>query len=315
MHAGSEGDVRPFIVYPIVGVGLLFFASSAILVRLASDVPGLVIATWRTLFAVAFLAPFALMRALPEMRRLTARDGLWITAAGVFLGLHFVTWIESLYHTSVASASVLVCMSPIFLAALGFLLLRERVSFAVVAAIVLAVGGAALIALADAAAEGGGGNSSFGNALAFLAALLVSFYLLIGRVVRQRTSWLAYVFPLYTVVAITVLVLAVATGTRLTGYDTSTYGWCVLMALGPQIIGHGSFNFAVRYVPAAILGLLSLAEPVGASLAAFLLFDERPGPAAMLGMAIVMAAIAFAIVRQRSERAAATIRAAGDPLG
>jgi drug/metabolite transporter (DMT)-like permease len=301
---------RPFIVYPILAAGLVCFSMSAVLVRAAADAPGLAIAVWRTAFAALMLAPVALARIGPEVRAFTRRDAGLIVAAGVLLGVHFITWIESLYHTSVASTSVLVTTSPIFLAVLGFVFLKERLAWPVVASIVLAVAGAVLIALGDATAGAGaaGPNPLLGNSLSLFAALLVSIYLLIGRVVRQKASWLAYVFPLYSVVALTTFAGALLMGTPLLGYAPGFYGLCALMALGPQIIGHGSFNYAVRYFPTAFLGLLSLVEPVGASLLAYLLFDEVPGPLTVAGIVVVLGAIAFSM-RYRARRSAPPIPA------
>lgn len=224
-----------------------------------------------------------------------------IGAAGVFLGVHFTAWIESLYLTSVASSSVLVSTSPIFLAILGYVFLREQLSLRVTVAILLAVGGAALIALGD--ASGGGGDAPvLGNALAVSAALFVSLYLIVGRIVRRKTSWLAYVFPLYAVTAGTVLLLAVVSAAPLRGFSARFYLLCAAMAVGPQILGHGSFNYAVRYVPASILGLLSLVEPIGASILAYFLFDELPGTLAMIGISVVLGAMALAAVRRPAGR-------------
>lgn len=292
---------RPASVYPVLGLGLVCFSFSAILVRFAGDAPGLAVAVWRTAFAALMLAPVALPRVWHEVRAFSRRDAGMIVLSGVLLGVHFVTWIESLYHTSVASASVLVTMSPIFLAALGFVVLKERLAWPVVAGIVAAVGGAALIGLGDAGAEAGR-DSVLGNGLALFAALLFSLYLLIGRVVRQRASWLAYVFPVYSVVAATTIVCALAMGTPLFGYGAGFYGLCALMALGPQLAGHGSFNYAVRFFPAAILGLLSLTEPVGASILAYALFDEVPAPLSLAGIAVVLGAIAFSTFYRRRPR-------------
>lgn len=284
----------PFRVYPILALGLLSFSASPILVRWAGEeASGLTIAVWRTLLAIVMLAPFA----LPKLRanRLSKREAGLTILAGLFLGLHFVVWILSLFYTSVASASVLVCLSPVFLAALGFWLLGERLALPVVAAIGLAVVGAALIGWGDQAGQESGAQPLLGNALALGGALLVSLYLLIGRVVRQRTSWLAYVFPLYLAAALTALVPALLLEVPLWGYSLRFYALCGLMALGPQILGHGSFNYSVKYIPAAWLGLLSLLEPVGASLLAYLLFDEVPPALSVIGMVLVLVAVAFAV--------------------
>ncbi|HEX9659606.1 MAG TPA: DMT family transporter [Rhodothermales bacterium] len=273
-----------------VAVGLLAFSLSAILVRLASEAPGVTVAVWRTLFAVAFLTPFALGKTASEVRRLSGKEWGLITFAGILLGLHFVVWIESIYHTTVASASVLFATNPIFIAILGFWILRERLHRRIVIAIVIAVGGAFLIALGD-SSNAARPNAGYGNMLALSSAFVFACYLLIGRVVRRQSSWLAYVYPLYVVVAVTVVVYALATGTALLGFDMKIYALCALMALGPQIIGHGSFNYAVRYVPAAILGAAGLVEPVLAGIWAWLLFDEVPAAPAVVGALVVLAAL------------------------
>lgn len=288
----------PLRVYLALGLGLVSFGTSAILVRFAAEAPGPAVAAWRTAFAVLLLAPVALPRIGPELRRLGRRDLALVLGAGVVLGLHFVLWIESLYHTSVASASVLVVMSPLFIAVLGWVVLRERLSARTLAAIVVGVAGAALIGLADAEA-GAFPRAALGNALALGAALLVSVYLLIGRAVRQRISFLAYLFPLYAAAAATTLAAALASGVPLV-QPWPVLGLCLLMALLPQLLGHGSYNYAVKYVPAALLGLLSLAEPVMASALALALFGEMPGPLALAGMALVLGSIAVVFGRRRA---------------
>ena len=285
----------------VLGLGVVSFALSPILVRLAADAPGLAVAAWRTGLSVAMLAPFAVARIGPAVRSFSRRDAVLIGAAGVLLGLHFILWIESLYHTSVASASVLVTTNPLFVAVLGYVFLRERLSAGTVTAIGVAVAGAALIGWSDAGAGQAERSASlFGNSLALAAALLVSVYLLVGRVVRQRVSWLAYVFPLYAVAALTTLAVALARGVPLFGYGAAFYALCAAMALGPQILGHGSFNYALQFIPAALVGMLALLEPVGASALAYVLFGEQPPTLAVLGMLVVLAAVSAVTWRERA---------------
>ncbi len=295
-HGGAVGE-RPILLYPLLMAGLTSFAFSPILIRFATDVPALTLATWRTLFAVAMLAPFAVRSIGEEVREFKARDIRLILVAGVLLALHFVVWISSLYHTSVASASVLVSLSPIFLAVLGMVVLKERLTRRTVVAIILAFAGSILIGVGDGTSVGPiGGNPLLGNAMATLAAFLVSCYLLVGRVMRQRTSWLAYVFCMYSVVAVVILVIAIISGAPLVGFEPRIYVLCALMALGPQIIGHGSFNYALKYFPAALLGLLSLTEPIGGSVLAYLLFGEAPSVLGFAGMVVVLLSIAGALL-------------------
>jgi drug/metabolite transporter (DMT)-like permease len=296
----------PLRVYVLLTLGVLSFTLAPILVRLAGDAPGLAIAVWRTVTAAGVLLPVAAGRRIDvDVRRFTRRDAGLILAAGVFLGLHFIAWIESLYHTTVASASVFVTTSPIMLAGLGYGVLGERLSGPTLTAIVVAVLGSALIGWADAGTVTLGRGALWGNSLALGAAVLVSVYLLIGRVVRQKVSWLAYVTPLYATAAVTALVAAWVQGVPLFGYSWTFYGLCAGLALGPQVLGHGSFNYALQHVSAAIVGMLALLEPVGASLIAYVLFGEVPPPASLVGMAVVLAAVAVVVWRRNQEEAPA----------
>lgn len=285
-------------IYVVLALGVLSFAFAPILVRLAGDVPGIAIAVWRTVIAAAVLLPAAAVRIGPEVRRFGHRDVVLILGAGVFLGLHFIAWIESLYHTTVASASVLVTIHPLILAVLGYLVLGERLGRTTVLAIGAAVGGAILISWADAGTVTLGRGALWGNSLALSGAVLVSLYLLIGRVVRQKVSWLAYVTPLYAVAALTALGAAAVRGVPLLDYSWTFFALCAGLAIGPQVFGHGSFNYALQHVPAAIVGLLALLEPVGASILAYLLFGEVPPPASIVGMVIVLVAVAVVVWRR-----------------
>jgi drug/metabolite transporter (DMT)-like permease len=287
----------PLTVWLALAAGLVCFGFSAILIRYAGDAPALVVAAWRTAFAALLVAPAAMLRARADLGRLSRRDWGLIVVAGLLLALHFMAYILSLYYTSVASSSVLVTSSPIFIAILGAVFLKERPTARTVVAIVAAVLGGALIGWSDAQA-GDFPQAALGNVLALSAALLYSVYLLVGRAVRQRVELLAYMAPVYVVVAICTTVAAAATGAEL-AQPASILGLCLLMAVGPNIIGHGSINLALRYLPAALLGLLGLAEPVLSTTYAYLLFGEQPAPLAIAGIGLVLGAIGVVILAER----------------
>ena len=287
----------PARVWVAVVAGLAAIGISPILIRYAGDAPALTLAAWRTGAVTLAAAPLALRAPeRAELAAFTARDWGLVGCAGVFLGGHFMTWIVSVQLTSVASASVLVTMSPIFIAVLGALVLKERPSRRLVAAIGVAVVGAAFIGLSE-DASGTYPNPALGNALALGAALLVSVYLLIGRAVRQRTSLWTYFFPLNAVACATCLACCLAAGVPL-ALSPPVAVLAVAMGLGPGLVGHGSFTYALAYLPAALIGLLSLGEPIIASVAALVLFGETPAALAVVGMAVVLAAIA-AVVTSR----------------
>lgn len=288
-----DAATRPARVVAALCAGMAVIGFAPILVRWAGEAPPMAVVAWRTAVAAAVIAPLALVCARDDLRALTARDWGLASVAGVFLGLHFSAWTISIYHTSVASASVLVTSSPLFIAVLGWVFLRDRLSRKTIVAIGAGVGGATLIALADATA-GYFPRAAYGNALALSAAFLVAIYLLIGRALRQRLSLLAYLLPVYVAAGLTTWVATAIDGAALL-QPAYIIGLSALLAIGPQLIGHSAFNYAVRYVPAAVIGLATLAEPVVGTLLAVLFFAEVPPPLGLLGGMIVLGAIASSL--------------------
>lgn len=291
-----DAPARPALLWPALAVGMLAFASSSILVRAAGDVAPSALIAGRTGLAVFLLAPLA-ARARSDVRAHAGETGgRWLVIAGVLLALHFVLWIESLALTSVASASVLVTTTPVQIVLLGWIRTRRWPVPAMLAAVALGATGAVLIGVGDAGDDATGRAPLIGNALAFLAATVMALYLGVASHVRQRLTWPGYVLPVYSVVALCALAYALLSGTLGALATGSTLAWCAAMAIGPQILGHGATNYAVRYVSPLVLGLLSLLEPIGASAMAYSFFGERPGALSIAGMATCLLAVALAIV-------------------
>ncbi len=285
----------PAIAYWILLFGLISFSISPILVRLAGDTPALSLAALRNVMAILILTPFALRDPQVTFVGLERQDQLRTVVAGIMLGLHFYLFFEAIQRTTVASATVFVSITPIFLAILGYVFLKERLSPRVLAAIGVAVAGGLMIAYGDAGEDSQAVDPVWGNVFALGACLFVSIYLIIGRMTRQKLSWLAYVYPMYVSSACTVVFLAIVTGTPLFGFSPKIYLLCAAMAIGPHILGHGSFNYAVKYFTATFLGLLSLTEPIGATVLAFVLFEEMPGTLSLIGMAFTLVGVCIAL--------------------
>ncbi len=297
-RASEKGSFKAWLV---LALGLSAISTSVLFIRWASDAPGETVAVWRTVFGAMLLLPAAWSKARPEIKDLTSSEWLLITISGVFLGLHFVTWINALYFTTVASASALVALSPLFLAILGFFLLQERLTTRESIALVVAILGAAALGWVDRTpSSAAASNPVLGNGLALSAAGFVSVYLLVGRFVRQRRSWLAYVAPVYVVTALTTLLVSVVTGSSLLGWGWEIYALCLGMAIVPHLIGHGSVNWSLKYLSAASVGLASLGVPVISAFWGALAFGEIPTLPALGAMAVILLALALFIHSKRA---------------
>ncbi|MBI4161945.1 MAG: DMT family transporter [Acidobacteria bacterium] len=250
------------------------------------EAPALVIAFYRVLGAVLILIPARILRPGREAERFSPAAAL----AGVLLGLHWGIWIRSVQVTTVASAVFLVSTQPVFAALLGRFLLGERVGRAAAGGIATAVGGVALIAGAD------GGGRLTGNLLAVFAAVLGAGYLLIGRRARTRMNFLPYLVQVYASAAASLGLLVAWFREPLYPYPPSTWFWIGMLAVFCSLLGHGTLNWAVRRMPAYLVNLAILLEPVLATLYALFLFGQRPGALLIPGAALVVGGLAAAFL-------------------
>jgi drug/metabolite transporter (DMT)-like permease len=280
---------RP-LLYGLIFLAIVTVSFSAILIRLAEEAPILTIAAWRLTIAALLLAPIFFKGR--KRVALTRRDVALCLSSGVFLAFHFIFWIGSLRHTSVASSVVLVTTIPIFIGMGSFFFLKERVSSSLWLAIVLSVCGGVLIGWGDVQVDPGG---LYGDLMAVGGALMGSAYFLIGRKVRQRLPLSAYIFLSYGTAAFVLLFTTLATQTPLAGFSGLIYLYLVLLAVGPQLIGHSTFNWALKYLPASTVAVLILGEPIGSTLLAYLLLGETLTPLKGVGAALILIGIYFSL--------------------
>ena len=286
-----QDKLRGRLALPAVAVGVLAVSAAAILIRLA-EAPAIAVAFWRCALGAALLLPPALMR---RERFPRGRDLYVGVASGVALGAHFGFWISSLDHTSVAASVVLVSTQPVFVGILAYLLFGERTSPLSFAGILAALAGTAVIAGDDSV----GSAALLGNALALVGAVTIAIYVLIGR--SSRTGGigvLPYSVVVYSAAALALLPVALLFEVRLWGYSGETWLWLWAITLGPQIMGHTVFNWALRYVEASVISGTILAEPVVSALLAWLILSEKPGVATVVGGAVVLFGL-FLLLRGR----------------
>ena len=111
----------------------------------------------------------------------------------------------------------------------------------------------------------------------------------------------SHVAVVYTVAALVLLPLPLLFGSGYTGYSSDVYLWIVLMAVFPQLIGHTSFNWAVRWISPTLVTLTILAEPVGAGILGYILLQERPGPLVLVGAAVILGGVAIATLGSKQQ--------------
>lgn len=273
------------LLYPRMILGIVAVSFGAIFVRFASDASPLAIAAWRLSIAAIILIPIAGFR---KTKTLTTSTTIWCVVSGIALALHFILWISSLSYTSVASSVLFVTTHPLFVGLGSFILLKERPTKSLILGVSFALLGGALIGLGDLQVAG---DALHGDLLAVGGGFMAAVYFMIGQHVRKTVSATEYVAVTYGTAALFVLGICWITRTQLVGFSSSTVGYLILLGLIPQLLGHSTFNWALKHLPASHISILILGEPVGSALLALLFFGERPTGLNLLGAALILIGI------------------------
>jgi drug/metabolite transporter (DMT)-like permease len=296
-------------VPPILALlfGILAVSTASVFIRYAQNyAPSLVIAAYRLTIATLVLAPVAYSRHRPELRSLSRAELGLALLSGLFLALHFATWITSLEYTTVASSVVLVSTTPLWVALLSPFTVHEPLSKLVLIGMGLALVGGVVVGVSDSCSVSSAGlacpsfgdfmrgEAFLGDLLALTGAVMGASYLLIGRRLRGKMSLISYIFLVYGMAAAVLVLIMFAAGQKPFGYPPQAYLWFALLALVPQLLGHSTFNWALRYLTVAFVSISLLGEPIGSTILAYFLLEEIPSALKIFGAILILVGIYIA---------------------
>jgi len=158
------------------------------------------------------------------------------------------------------------------------------------------------VVIATASSTAGGSNPALGDLLAIAGAIFAAIYVVIGRHVRAELSLVPYSASVYGVAAAFLGLSMLATGTPFLGYSSQVWALFIAMTIGPQFLGHTVINHLLGELKASIVSVALLAEAVGATILAYLIFGERPGIQVVLGGALVLAGVAVTVLAESAQR-------------
>ena len=279
-------------LYLLLPIGIIAISTASIFIKLC-DAPALVIAAYRLTLASLLLLPFAGYKKI--WQSWTGSELRWLILSGIFLALHFAFWIASLKFTSVASSVVLVSTNPLFVGLGAWLFFKEPLGWNLIWGITLSFLGSGLISFGDVALSK---EALMGDGLALLGAITASGYLLVGRKMRKGQDLLSYIFPVYSAGAIVLIAISLAFQKPFFGYPSSTYLYLFLLALVPQLIGHTTLNWALKYLPASMVAIAILGEPVGSTILAFFVLGEGLTSLKIIGGILIFAGILIALKKK-----------------
>lgn len=269
-------------------VGVLAVSFSSILIKW-SDAPASILGMYRLLFTVFLFLPFLPWRKMKILfKNSTVKEWLMLVVSGVFLGLHFLFWMESFSHTTVASAMILTALEPVFVVIGAYFLFKEKTSKVGTISILIAVSGSMIIASGD---IGVSKTALYGDLLSVLGTVAVSVHMLAGQDLCRKMPPIIYSFAVFLIGGLVLFVYNICTNVSLTQYDTKDWWIFLLLALIPNIFGHALFNWLLKYVGATTISMAILGEPIGAIILAYFLLGEMTTASQLVGGMIVMISV------------------------
>ena len=265
-------------------IGIFAISTSAILIRWSSSEP-LVIGSYRQTFATFLFVPFLIKDRFKEIASLKLNEIMELVLIGLLLGAHFGFWISSVKATSVAASVLLGTCHIVYVSIIGWLVFGESLNQKGIFGTLVALSGIIILFWGDLVENPGNFN---GNFLAFISGILAGLYYLGGRKHRKKISLPTYASIVYLSSAIFMWIVVLVQGLEYQQISNSEFQLFFLMALVPTLLGHTMQNWALAFLPAYVISITLLVEPIGSGLLAWLIFDEIPSLGVLFGGIIVL---------------------------
>jgi drug/metabolite transporter (DMT)-like permease len=275
----------------ILLLAMVSVSSTSLVVRSVATVPALVLAFWRMLTASGMLWSYRVIR---PAGKLSSANKKRIIFAGIFLGCHFACFFLGVRNTSIANATLLGCMAPIFTVIIS-IFQKKKINKMTYVGLSVALIGGGIIQSGDLSLNSA---NLFGGSIALLSALFLAITFVLAEEIRQETDNVVYGRSLFFVASITVLLIATSVGDSILNLKAEDIPWFLFLGLVPSIFGHNLLNYAVKYITPTAVSAVPLGEPIIASIFGLLLFGETIPFGALLGGPVVLIGVYIIINNQ-----------------
>ncbi|MFN7086694.1 MAG: DMT family transporter [Burkholderiales bacterium] len=269
--------------------GATAIATSALFVKVSEAGP-VATAFWRVFLALPFLWAWAMVDDRRAHFAALARDHRLLAAAGLFFAGDLAVWHWSIVLTSVANATLLSNLAPIFVTLVAWLLFGARPRGIFVVGLSAALAGVVMLIGVDFGKPG----HVAGNALGVLTAVFYAGYQL--TVTRLRAAASTASVMAWSGVVMSAVLLPLALLANEPFFPATQTGWIKLfgLALISQVAGQSLIAYAMAHLPATFSSVGLLLQPVMAALFAWLLLGETMGTTQIIGGIVVLVGIRIA---------------------
>ena len=282
--------------YLALAIGMIAISTSAILIRFSNSDP-LVIGSYRQSFATLLFVPFLFKDRANELLTIPRSKIIEMAIVGILLGGHFGFFISSVKATSIAASVLLGTCHVVYVAIIGWLILGERLNQRAIYGTIIALFGIIVLFWGDLVEDPGNFR---GNFLAFISGILAGLYYLGGRRLRKEISLPMYALVVYFFSALTMWSVVIVQDLPYQSLPIVEIQLFILMALIPTLLGHTTQNWALAYLPAYVVSISLLAEPVGSGILAWFVFDELPSLGVFIGGLTVLVGVYVAASSEKA---------------
>ena len=308
----------PAIAWMTLAVAVLAVSSAGIVLQEMGDVPPLLRAAWRMQGTSLVLLPgFLYQASRMEWGSVSKEDSLLLLASSIFLAMHFGSWVWSLDNTTLVHSLLFVNTHPLVVVAL-MPLVGGTITRGHLAGVSLGFVGATITLLE----VGGKGEASLiGDAAAFLGAVTVVGYLLVGRRLRSERGMpiFVYAFPVTLFAGLWLstgsIILegsslsSVNPENSIIGWSSTAWiAWVAYLSLGPGLCGHTGINTVLRWISPIVVSISMLFEPVlGAAIAWIWTREAEMGPYTILGGALMIAGAILVTLNENEQNGSESV--------
>jgi drug/metabolite transporter (DMT)-like permease len=264
---------------------LCFSIMGAMARHVGQELEPLVVAFWRSLFAMVFMAPLLVPYGLAPFR--TRKLGLHLLR-NVLQALDMFAYFIGVALLPLAETTALSFTTPLFAVLFAVVVLGERIKARRIGALVVGFAGVLVVV------QPGGGPIAYGDAMILISSLFWAAAITVIKRLADTDS------SLTMTAYMTVLMVPFALVPALFVWQWPSWmalGLCVAMGL-IGTLGHLAFAQAFRLADSTAIMPLDFTRLVWASLLGFLIFAEVPSLAHWLGGALIFASTLYIAYRE-----------------
>ncbi|PCG20610.1 DMT family transporter [Brachyspira sp. G79] len=278
-------------------IGVMALSASAIFVKLA-NAPSSIMAFYRIFisFWFIFIITMSKKTTREEIFSLTKKEIILGLISGISLALHYFLWFHSLNLTSVASATVIVTLQPLFAFVAGYFFFKERYTKLAVSGFIIAVIGSIIIGWGDFQLSG---KALLGDLLSFISAGFISNYFIIGQYTRKRLSALSWISLTYFFAFVFLGILSYIMHIPFTGYSAKTWINILGLTLISTMLGQMVFTWLLKYFSATVISMTILGEAVGTCILGYFILHETVSLQQFVGIIVILLGIGIFLWEKR----------------